>query len=128
MRYSLADGYDYQKRPDSGEFYIKIKQFQGFYGEANPFFERIWLGRLATNLNSWNLFKRLSHNRKFSAAFDALLDVPSLFSGFRLSVMHQLLGMKCDEVLRLDEFNVIPNANSYIAKSGLPKAHLHMVE
>jgi hypothetical protein len=128
LRFSLADGYDYQKKPDSGECYVKIRQFQGFYGEANPFFENIWLGRLATNKNSWNLFKKLSRNTKFSAAFDALLDIPSLFGGFRLSVMHQLLAMKCDEVLNPDEVNVNPNANSYIAESSLLKAHIHMVE
>lgn len=98
LRLLLADGYDYQKKPDDGEFYITIRQFQGFHGEANPFFENLWLARLATSVNSRRLFNQLSKHKKFSAAFDAFLDIPGLFGGFRLSVIHQLLSMKCDEV------------------------------
>ncbi|KAL7940674.1 hypothetical protein V8C42DRAFT_336844 [Trichoderma barbatum] len=97
LRMLLADGYDYQKIPDDGEVYIKIRQFQGYYGDANPFFENLWLARLATNVNSQKLFDQLTKHKKFSAAFDKLLDIPGLFGGFRLSVIHQLLSMKCDE-------------------------------
>ncbi|KJZ70775.1 hypothetical protein HIM_09825 [Hirsutella minnesotensis 3608] len=97
LRLLLADGYDYQKKPDDGEIYIMIRQFQGVHGEENAFFENLWLARLAARENTQRLFDQLSKSRKYSAAFDALLDIPGLFGGFRLSVVHQLLGMKCDE-------------------------------
>lgn len=95
----LADGYDYQRKPDDREIYVKIRQFQGCYGNMNPFFANLWLARLATNANSKKLFDQLTKHKRFSAAFDKLLDIPALFGGFRLSVIHQLLSMKCDEVL-----------------------------
>lgn len=95
----LADGYDYTKTPDVGEIYIKIRQFQGHHGDINPFFENLWLARLATNKHQWRKYNQLTKHKKFSAAFDKLLDIPGLFGGFRLGVIHQLLGMKCDEVL-----------------------------
>ncbi|KAK0761653.1 hypothetical protein N5P37_005635, partial [Trichoderma harzianum] len=97
LRILLADGYDYQKKPDDGELYVKIRQFQGHYGNINPFFENLWLARLATNENKWRLYNQLARHKRLSTAFDKLLDIPGLFGGFRLSVMHQLLGMRCDE-------------------------------
>ncbi|UKZ53237.1 hypothetical protein TrVGV298_007029 [Trichoderma virens] len=97
LRMLLADGYDYKKIPDDGEIYTKIRQFQGLHGDINPFFENLWLARLAANANKWRVYNQLTKHKKFSAAFDKLLDIPGLFGGFRLSVIHQLLGMKCDE-------------------------------
>ncbi len=98
MRRLLCDGFYYQKEPDDGEYYVNIRKFQGYYGEEDKFFENFWLGRLATNANRRERFDQLSKHKKFSAAFDKLLDIPALFRGFRLGGMHQLIGMKCDEV------------------------------
>ncbi|KID94655.1 hypothetical protein MAJ_09375, partial [Metarhizium majus ARSEF 297] len=97
LRLLLTDGYDYQKAADDGEYYVTIRQFQGHGGEKNPFFENLWLGRLATNANSKKLFDQLSKHEKYSTAFDTLLAIPGLFGGFRLGSIHQLIGMKCDE-------------------------------
>lgn len=97
----LTEDYDYQKRPDDGEIYIKIREYQGFHGTINAFFERMWLGRLAVSENRRKNFDQLSRHQKLVGAFDALLDIPALFGGFRLSVVHQLISMKCDEVSRI---------------------------
>lgn len=107
----LADVYDYQRQPDDGDFYFNIRKFQGYYGDANPYFENIWLARLKANKNSNKLFDQLTKHKKFSAAFDKLLDIPALFGGFRLSVIHQLLSMKCDEVLNPKLFDVVISTN-----------------
>lgn len=127
LRYLLADGYVYQKKPDDGEYYVTIRQFQGYHGDENPFFENLWLARLATNANSRNLFDQLSKHKKFSAAFDALLDIPGLFGGFRLSTIHQLLGMKCDEVMGPNLLSIGANTHVGVAKSCLLKAYPQMV-
>jgi hypothetical protein len=98
LRRLLSDGFHYQKEPEDGEYYVKIRQFQGYHGEEDKFFENFWLGRLATNANRQRLFDQLSKHENFSAAFDKLLDIPGLFGGFQLGSIHQLIGMKCDEV------------------------------
>ncbi|OAQ60878.1 hypothetical protein VFPPC_01919 [Pochonia chlamydosporia 170] len=97
LRLLLTDGYDYQKAPDDGEYFVTIRQFQGKGGEKNPFFENLWLGRLATNANKKRLFNQLSKHKEYGPAFDTLLAIPGLFGSFRLGTIHQLIGMKCDE-------------------------------
>ena len=63
-----------EKEPDDGEFYCKIRQYQGLCGEANPYCERMWLARLsALSENRRELFDQLSRHRKYSAAFNAVL-------------------------------------------------------
>lgn len=95
----FTEEYTYQKDPDDGEFYCKIRQYQGCYGEANPYFERIWLGRLsALSKNRRDLLDQLFRHKKYADAFDALLHIPALFCGFRLTVVHQVIAMRCEEV------------------------------
>ncbi|KDN65750.1 putative conserved hypothetical protein [Colletotrichum sublineola] len=94
----FVEEYEYQKEPEDGEFYCKIRRYQGHHGDENPFFERIWLGRLSALSNHrrsrWN---QLFRHKKYSDAFDALLAIPALFCGFRLSVFHEVISMRCDE-------------------------------
>lgn len=97
----FVEEYEYQKVPTDGEFYCKIREYQGYHGPKSPFFERLWLGRLSATWNNRkkNLDALCSHKyEKLRHAFDALLAVPALFCGFRLTVIHEVLGMKCDEV------------------------------
>jgi hypothetical protein len=42
-------------------------------------------------------------------AFDWLLDIPGLWDGMRLSVVHKLIAMKCDEVSSLPSWRFITN-------------------
>ncbi|KAF4881244.1 hypothetical protein CGCFRS4_v015754 [Colletotrichum fructicola] len=86
----FVEEYEYQKGPDDGEFYCKIRGYQGHHGDENPFFERIWLGRLsAVSKNRRGLLDQLFRHKKYTDAFDALLAIPAIFCGFRLSVVHQ---------------------------------------
>lgn len=100
LRRLLVEGYDYQKSPGDGEIYCKIREYQGVHGDKNPFFEKLWLGRLAIVKNRQKNFDQLSRRKEFSDAFDALLVMPALLDGLRLSVVHQMFRMKCDEVTR----------------------------
>ncbi|KAK2051942.1 hypothetical protein LY76DRAFT_527608, partial [Colletotrichum caudatum] len=94
----FVEEYEYQKEPDDGEFYCKIRRYQGHHGDENSFLERIWLGRLsALSKNRRKLLDQLFRHKKFSDAFDALLAIPALFCGFRLTVVHQVISMRCDE-------------------------------
>ncbi|KAH7119294.1 hypothetical protein EDB81DRAFT_701221 [Dactylonectria macrodidyma] len=94
----FVEEYEYQKEPDDGEFYCKIRGYQGHHGDENPFFERIWLGRLsALSKNRRGLLDQLFRHKKYTDAFDALLAIPALFCGFRLTVVHQVISMRCEE-------------------------------
>lgn len=85
----FTEEYIYQKDPDDGEFYGKIRGYQGCYDKENPFFERIWLGRLSALLkNCRKLLDQLFHHKTYANAFNVLLPIPALFSGFRLTVAH----------------------------------------
>lgn len=98
LKTMLVEDYDHQKAPSDGELYCKIREYQGIHGEENLFFERLWLGRLATSKNRRKNFDQLSRHKKYAAAFDNLLDIPALMAGMRLTVVHQMIPMKCDEV------------------------------
>lgn len=77
---------------------MNIRRYQGVPGQQNAFFHTRWLGRLARIKNRRKNFEQLLRNKSFLAAFDALLDIPALFGGFRLSMVHQLISMRCHEV------------------------------
>lgn len=118
----LVEDYDYQKAPSDGEMYCKIREYQGIGGEENLFFERLWLGRLAVSENRRKNFDQLCRHRKYAAAFDDLLVVPALLGGMRLSVVHQMIPMKCDEVNQQHLAHQLA-AKFCTAKHFLPKAH-----
>jgi hypothetical protein len=96
----LTDEYSSEKAPDDGTFYRKIREYQGYLGEANAFFEKRWLARLsAESEHKRECFDQLSRHPGFRAAFDSLLlDIPALDGGMRLGTMHKVIGMRCDEV------------------------------
>lgn len=96
----FTEEYEHQKTPTDGEFYCKIRGYQGCGGEKNPFFERIWLGRLsALSKNRRSLLDQLSRQKEYADEIDKLLVIPALFCGFRLTVMHHIHSMRCKEVL-----------------------------
>lgn len=96
----LIEDYDHKEAPSDGELYCKIREYQGIGGQENQYFERLWLGRLAVSQNRRKNFDQLCRHRKYAAAFDCLLDIPALMGGMRLSVVHQMIAMKCDEVIQ----------------------------
>ncbi|KAM3537313.1 hypothetical protein ARSEF1564_009766 [Beauveria bassiana] len=100
LRLLLSDGFDYQKPPDDGTYYVTIRSFQGHHGEKNRFFENLWLGRLTTNANKRDLFDQLSTDKILCSSFNELLEIPALFGGFWLGSIHHLIRMKCPKLHR----------------------------
>jgi len=122
----FVEEYCYQKEPSDGEFYYKIREHQGIRGEADPYFERMWLARLsALSPNRRELLNQLSRHGKYSAAFNALLDVPALLCGFRLTVIHQMMSMKCEEVTY--PIMYLQVSLTGLAKSPLPRAYTQIL-
>jgi hypothetical protein len=99
LKTSLIEEYSIEKEPDDGKIYRKIREYQGYHGEGNPYLEKRWwaiLGAISTHKRS-NL-KQLFRNPDYKAAFDIQLDIPGLGAGMRLSTLHKMLAMRCDDV------------------------------
>ncbi|KAI1382530.1 uncharacterized protein F4822DRAFT_441841 [Hypoxylon trugodes] len=98
LRKSLIDEYSNERTPSHGEFFYKIREFQGIFGEGNKYFQNRWTARLASR--STYLADRLNQLIKhpdFGPAFDAFQHLPALYSGLRLSVINKVIYMNCHE-------------------------------
>lgn len=95
----MIEEYSSEKDPDDGEIYRKIREYQGYQGAGNPYFEKRWWARLSaiSNHKRDNL-EQLFRRPQYRAAFDVQLDIPGLGGGMRLSTLHKMLAMRCDEV------------------------------
>uniref|UniRef100_L7JAH6 Uncharacterized protein n=1 Tax=Pyricularia oryzae (strain P131) TaxID=1143193 RepID=L7JAH6_PYRO1 len=105
LRITLTDEYTNEKKPDDGEFYYKIRQFQGALGPKNPYFEMRWWARLASIADTKNKKQRLQQllgHAQFGPAFDAFLKIPALYGGMRLSMVNKMICLKCHDVTRAD--------------------------
>lgn len=99
LRNALIEDYSLEKGPDDGEFYRKIREYQGYQGRENHYLERKWWARLhAMHENSARGLKRILANPLYRKAFDVQLEIPGLGSGMRLSTSQKMLAMRCDEV------------------------------
>ncbi|KAK5400801.1 hypothetical protein LTR06_011261, partial [Exophiala xenobiotica] len=89
---SLIEEYANETIPTDGEIYRKIRHyhFQRNYG-----FESRWWARLR-GCRARNLKSLLSHP-EIAAGFDALLDVPGLWSGMQLTTLHKMLALRTDD-------------------------------
>ena len=96
LKTTMIEEYSCEKKPDDGEIYRKIRQYQL---SGNAYFEERWWARLAaiSNRKKQNL-KRILNRPEYRAAFDLQLDVPGLGGGMRLGTVHTWLNMGCDEV------------------------------
>jgi hypothetical protein len=100
LKTTLIEEYSNEKKPDDGEIYRKIRGYQGYLGEPNPYFEKRWLALLsALSQHKRDNFDRLYRDHDFRAAFDSLLEIPGLDGGMRLSTTHKVMG-KCREASR----------------------------
>ena len=82
-------------------YYRKIREYQGIWGEANPYLEHRWWGRLGASSKSENKKERLEQlwkHPKFGQAFDAFRHLQALFCGFRLSAINKMISDGCPEV------------------------------
>jgi hypothetical protein len=99
----LTEEYSSEKTPDDGTIYCKIRGYQGYQERSNHLFEMRWLALLsAESKHKRQCFNQLSKHSGFRSVFDILLfDIPGLRGGMRLSTIHKVIGMKCDDVRRL---------------------------
>ncbi|KAJ3499714.1 hypothetical protein NLG97_g109 [Lecanicillium saksenae] len=98
----LAEEYANEQRPDDGEFYYKIREYQGVFGRENLRLQKLWEARLGATSPSGDRKKsldRLFEHQKFSAAFDAFRHLPALYEGFSISLASKMMTMHCEEEL-----------------------------
>jgi hypothetical protein len=102
----LIEEYSCEKKPDDGEIYRKIREYQGYGGGGNPYFESRWWALLhGISSHKSDNMKQIIRNPDFRAAFDIQLDVPGLGGGMSLGSTHKVFGMKCHEVrFPLDDY------------------------
>ncbi|KJZ69361.1 hypothetical protein HIM_11243 [Hirsutella minnesotensis 3608] len=100
----LIEEYASERKTDDEEFYYKIREYQGIFGQENQYFESRWWARLTSVSGSTNKKQRLEQlfgHRKFAHAFDEFRHLPALYYGLRLSVVNKMISMRCDEELLL---------------------------
>ncbi|KAI6081771.1 hypothetical protein F4821DRAFT_264558 [Hypoxylon rubiginosum] len=94
----LIDGYANEKTPSDGEFYYKIREYQGVFGQKNPYFERRWRARLASESRDKEArLRQLDGHHELQSAFDAFRPLRALYLGLRLSMINKILSMRCPE-------------------------------
>ena len=107
LRATLVDEYSNEEKPSDGEIYCKIRQYER---EGNICFKRRWKARLSRH-GQRSLRQLFDHgDGELTAAFDSLLDIPGLWAGMRISTLHKMIGMKCDEVSLLSLISFITDA------------------
>jgi hypothetical protein len=108
----LIEEFANKEKPTDGELYRKIRLY---HFQQQPSLEKKWKARLRGNREK-NL-TGLLRNEDLAAAFDALLEIPGLWDGMRLSQMQKWVALKCDEVGRYTRskvsVNVLRNRRSY---------------
>jgi hypothetical protein len=99
LKTTLIEEYSCEKKPDDGEIYHKIREYQGYYGAGNPYFEKRWWARLyAISKHKWDNLKQILRHPDYRAAFDIQLDIPGLGGGMRLSTSHKMFAARCHDV------------------------------
>ena len=95
MQTALIEEYSNEKKPSDGEIYCKIRKYER---ENNSYFQKRWKARLSDH--GRRCLRQFSNHRngELSSAFDQLLSVPGLWDGMRISTLHKMVEIKCDEV------------------------------
>lgn len=93
LRSWLVEEYSNEQKPTDGEIYCKLRQYDA---ERNLVSKSRWKSRLRgirpKSLNT--LYK----HEDLTDAFDALLDIPGLWRDMKLSTIHKLFPLRCNEV------------------------------
>lgn len=96
----IIESYKNEAKPSDGEVFRKIRLY---HREGNKKAEEEWWTRIE-NSKPKDLRQLLSrgknkHGMCLSEKFDALIDMPGLWTRFQFGSLHRLLVLKCDEVL-----------------------------
>ena len=94
LRTALTEEYANEERPSDGEVYRKIRQYRR---EKQTRLEMRWWTRISPHKAS-NLRQLLKHN-DYTLAFDSFLELPALLTGLRMSTLHKMFAIRCDEVM-----------------------------
>ncbi|PQK10244.1 hypothetical protein BB8028_0002g05680 [Beauveria bassiana] len=96
----LAEEYASEKTPADGEFYYKIREYQGVFGQENSRCENTWKARLGATSDSGHKKNRLDQiltDPRFCVAFDAFHHLPVLYGDLKLSLVNKMTSMGCHE-------------------------------
>ena len=85
--------YANKEEASDGEVYRKIRNCQS---QKQSSLEIRWWTLLSPH-RARNL-KQLLRHREFTLAFDAFLEIPALLTGMRISTLHKMFAIRCDEV------------------------------
>ena len=99
--------------------YYKVRKYQGYGGQADPFLESRWWALIEyySKKKKENL-KKILDDPEYRTAFDIQLEIPALGDGMELGVIHKMFTMGCDEVC----FVTHPfEAKHYLTNGSWPK-------
>lgn len=99
-----------------------------FDNAGHRFAETSWWSRLSNNKqeNLIRLFK--DHNRDYLEAFNELRVIPGIWSGFRVSKLKDLFGLRCKEVRSHPVTHFACDNNRNPANNQLPWCHFGGVQ
>jgi len=112
----LIEEYSNEEKPTDGELYRKVRQY---HFQHNLSFEMWRRARLRGNREQ-NLGGLLRYV-EFTVAFDALLGIPGLWGGMKLTTLHKMIALKCDEVSKFEE--TVCRRSFSAGDSELPRPH-----
>ncbi|KAL5331286.1 hypothetical protein ACEPPN_000816 [Leptodophora sp. 'Broadleaf-Isolate-01'] len=93
LRSWLVEEYSNEQKPTDGEIYRKLRQYDA---ERNLDSKLRWKSRLQ-GIRSKSLNTLYKHE-DLTDAFDALLVIPGLWDDMKLSTIHKVFPLRCDEV------------------------------
>uniref|UniRef100_A0A093VHN0 Calponin likey domain-containing protein n=1 Tax=Talaromyces marneffei PM1 TaxID=1077442 RepID=A0A093VHN0_TALMA len=109
LRTALIEEYANERRPNDGEIYRKIRQYQQ---EHNAHFQRRWLVRLSSSKT--RRLQQLHRNIEIQCAFDALLPITGVWDGMSIGKLSKVMALDSDEVI--ETLQEVLNYLSHIEK------------
>lgn len=93
LKTCLAEEYTNEAIPSDGQIYY---QMRFYHFQHNFSMEMRWKARLRGNREEY--LQTLENHLAVREAFDALLYVPGLWDGMRISTLHTVMALNCDSV------------------------------
>src|SRR4030081_2686925 len=92
LKTPLIEGHSNEQDPSDGEIYCKIRQYDR---EGNIYLKNRWKTRLSDH--GQRCLQQIFIHDGLRTAFDALLAIPGLWGGMRISTLSKIITMKCDQ-------------------------------
>jgi hypothetical protein len=95
----LIEEYSKQEKPHAGEIFCKIRYYhlnEDLWVDCR-WFEKRWWALLSDHASE--KLKQFFRHDDLTSVCDELRDITGLWRGWRDSTLHQMIGMRCDEVL-----------------------------